>query len=86
VVQLLTMWVGPESLLVAARFDLREDVAGNRVDRLADEIEDELHREVPEVGEVFLDPTPARRHRDRHGPNLPGSPDREGEGAEADAS
>jgi len=79
VVQLLTMWVGPESLLVAARFALADDVAGDRVERLADDIEEELRRAVPEVGEVFLDPTPAGRHRDRHGPGLPGSPEGESE-------
>jgi hypothetical protein len=51
--------VGPESLLGAARFDLADDVHGHRVERLADEIDEELRRAVPEVGEEFLDPSPA---------------------------
>jgi cation diffusion facilitator family transporter len=71
--QLLTMWVGPDSLLVAARFDPADDVDADRVEQLADEIEEDLRHAVPEVGEVFLDPTPAHRHRRRHGTRLPGS-------------
>jgi hypothetical protein len=77
--------VGPESLLVAARFDLADDVHCDRVERLADEIDEELRRAVPEVGEVFLDPTPAGRHRDRHGPGLSGSPEGESEETQAEA-
>jgi cation diffusion facilitator family transporter len=58
---LRTMYVGPESLLVAARIDLADDLSARRVEALADEIERDLKRAVPTVGEVFLDPTGARR-------------------------
>jgi divalent metal cation (Fe/Co/Zn/Cd) transporter len=54
---LRTMYVGPDSLLVAARVDLADDLPARRVEELADEIERELKRAVPTVGEVFLDPT-----------------------------
>jgi cation diffusion facilitator family transporter len=64
VVQLLTMYVGPDSLLVAARVDLRPGPSGEEIEELADRIEDDLRREVPAVGEVFLDPTPGGRRAD----------------------
>jgi cation diffusion facilitator family transporter len=58
--ELLTMYVGPESLLVAARVDLDDDLRAAEVERLADAIERELREEVPSVRHVFLDPTGAR--------------------------
>ena len=58
---LRTMYVGPESLLVAARIDLADDLSARRVEALADAIERDLKRAVPTVGEVFLDPTGAKR-------------------------
>ena len=54
---LRTMYMGPESLLVAARIDLADDLSARRVEALADEIERDLKRAVPTVAEVFLDPT-----------------------------
>ena len=61
-VELLTMAVGPGSLLVAARIDLAADLGSDEIEELADELDRQLHEAVPEVGEVFLDPT---RHRVR---------------------
>jgi cation diffusion facilitator family transporter len=58
---LRTMYVGPESMLVAARIDLADDLSARRVEALADEIERDLRQAVSTVGEVFLDPTGARR-------------------------
>jgi cation diffusion facilitator family transporter len=58
---LRTMYMGPESLLVAARVDLADDLSARRVEDLAAEIEEELKRAVPTVGEVFLDPTGPRK-------------------------
>jgi cation diffusion facilitator family transporter len=57
VVDLRTMYVGPRSLLVAARLDIADGVDSNRVEELATELERELRNEVAEVGDVFLDPT-----------------------------
>jgi cation diffusion facilitator family transporter len=54
---LRTMYLGPESLLVAARIDLVDGIDARRIEALADEIERDLKRAVPTVGEVFLDPT-----------------------------
>jgi cation diffusion facilitator family transporter len=56
--QLLTMVLGPNALLVAARVDLRDDVDAARIEEVSSEIDDALRRTVPDVTEVFLDPTP----------------------------
>jgi hypothetical protein len=51
------MYVGPRSLLVAARLDIADGVDSNRDEEPATELERELREKVPEVGDVFLDPT-----------------------------
>lgn len=59
--ELLTMVLGPNALLVAARVDLRDDVDAERIERISTEIDQRLHEVVPDVTEVFLDATPGRR-------------------------
>jgi cation diffusion facilitator family transporter len=54
---LRTMYIGPASLLVAARIDLADDLPAHRVEELADRIERDLKEAVPTVDQVFLDPT-----------------------------
>jgi cation diffusion facilitator family transporter len=56
--KLMTMVMGPESLLVAARIDLRDDVDGARLEALSSELREELPRIVPSVTDVFLDASP----------------------------
>jgi cation diffusion facilitator family transporter len=56
--ELLTLVLGPQALLVAARVDLRNDLAGDEVERLSNEIDEQLREAVPDVKEVFLDATP----------------------------
>jgi cation diffusion facilitator family transporter len=59
VLDVRTMYIGPRSLLVAARVDLADeglDSAG--VEQLASELDERLRAEVADVDEVFLDPTP----------------------------
>ena len=58
VVELLTMYTGPRSLLVAARIDLVDGVESHRVEQLANELDQRLREAVPDVDQVFLDPTP----------------------------
>jgi cation diffusion facilitator family transporter len=58
VVELLTMYVGPDSLLVAVRLDLRDDVSSQQIEELGDAVERDLREVVPSVDQVFLDPTP----------------------------
>jgi cation diffusion facilitator family transporter len=63
VLQLLTMHLGPRSLLVAVRLDLRDGLSSQEVEAVSTRIESELAEVVPEVTQVFLDPTPRELHR-----------------------
>jgi cation diffusion facilitator family transporter len=58
-VDLLTMYLGPEHLIVAARVDFSEDISADRAEELADEIDQRLGNRLPLVPHVFLDPTQA---------------------------
>ena len=60
VVELLTMYTGPKSLLVAARIDLADGVEARRVEELAEELDERLREAVQDVDQVFLDPTTRR--------------------------
>src|SRR5207248_10330814 len=53
--ELLTLVLGPNALLVAARIDLRDDLDSERVERVSTEIDRRLRDVVPDVTEVFLD-------------------------------
>lgn len=63
VLELFTMAVAPDRLLVAVRFDLADRMTSDEIERAADEIDEELHRAVPAVWQVFLDPTSRHEHR-----------------------
>ena len=65
VLELLTMYTGPHSLLVAARIDLASDLDGDEVERVSSRIDAKLREEVPDVAEVFLDATSRRESRAR---------------------
>jgi cation diffusion facilitator family transporter len=72
VIELLTMALGPDSLLVAARLDLADGLDSDGVEALAADLEGALSEAVPAVRYVFLDPT-SRKERP------PGSsPERDG--------
>jgi cation diffusion facilitator family transporter len=58
--ELLTMVLGPNTLLVCARVDLAAHLSSDDVERVANELDDAIRRAVPDVTEVFLDATPAR--------------------------
>lgn len=60
VFELLTMVLGPNSLLVAARVDFDDDLDDEGVERASDAIERRLREAVPDVTEVFLDATSGR--------------------------
>ena len=60
VVELLTLVLGPSSLLVAARIDLADDLSTDSVEEISDRIEERLREVVPDVTEVFLDATRSR--------------------------
>jgi cation diffusion facilitator family transporter len=60
VVDLLTMALGPATLLVAARLDLAPDLDSDAVEELAADLDRALREAVPGVAYVFLDPTHRR--------------------------
>jgi cation diffusion facilitator family transporter len=60
-VELLTMVLAPNALLVAARIDVDDELRGDQLERLASGLDDALREAVPDVTEVFLDATPASR-------------------------
>jgi cation diffusion facilitator family transporter len=67
VLQLLTMHLGPTSLLVAVHLDLRDGLSSQQIEAVSTRIEAELAEVVPEVTQVFLDPTPRDLHRAKVG-------------------
>ena len=56
--ELLTMALAPDRLLVAARIDLADGLSTDEVERASSEIDRELRERVPGVWQVFLDATP----------------------------
>jgi cation diffusion facilitator family transporter len=60
VFELLTMVLGPNSLLVAARVDFAHGLKDEQVERVSEDIDCRLREVVPDVTEVFLDATRAR--------------------------
>ncbi len=59
VVELLTMRLGPDDVLVAARVDVDDTRSGGDLEQVADEVERRVRESFPEVRHVFLDPTTA---------------------------
>jgi cation diffusion facilitator family transporter len=58
VLELMTMRLSPEEVLVAARVDLADHLTPEEVERAADDIDDAVKERFPEVRHLFLDPTP----------------------------
>jgi cation diffusion facilitator family transporter len=59
VVELLTMRLAPDQLLVAARVDVEDSESGDALEKYADEVEQRLRTSFPQIRHVFLDPTDA---------------------------
>jgi cation diffusion facilitator family transporter len=55
--EVLTMVLGPDALLVAARVDLDDRLSAARVETIATQVDAAIRRRVPDVSEVFLDAT-----------------------------
>jgi cation diffusion facilitator family transporter len=60
VVELMTMAMGPDSLLVAVRLDLADGLGSDEVESLAAELERAMRDAVPAARHVFIDPTHRR--------------------------
>ncbi|WP_239127160.1 cation diffusion facilitator family transporter [Asanoa siamensis] len=61
--QLLTMQLGPEDVLVAAKVDFADDATGADIEAAADAAERRLTTIYPSIRYVFLDPTRGRAGR-----------------------
>jgi cation diffusion facilitator family transporter len=57
VLEVLTMVLGPNSLLVASRVDFARGLLDEQIERASSEIDQHLREAVPDVTEVFLDAT-----------------------------
>jgi cation diffusion facilitator family transporter len=58
VLELLTMRLSPDQVLVAARVDLADHLSPEQLEHAADDVENRIRGRFPEVRYVFLDPTP----------------------------
>jgi cation diffusion facilitator family transporter len=56
-IELLTMRMSPEEVLVAARVDLDDTATVDELEQSAEEVERRVREAYPEVRHVFLDPT-----------------------------
>jgi cation diffusion facilitator family transporter len=56
-VELLTMHLGPDHLIIGARVDFSDDVSADRAEELAAEIDRSLAEKLPVMPHVFVDPT-----------------------------
>ena len=61
VVELLTMQLGPEELIVAAKVAFSDDISADDAEDLADDVDRRLRERLPIVRHVFLDPTQLSR-------------------------
>lgn len=63
VVELLTMHLGPEELIVAAKVAFTDDISADEAEDLADGLDRRLRERLPLIRHVFLDPTQLPRPR-----------------------
>jgi divalent metal cation (Fe/Co/Zn/Cd) transporter len=63
--ELLTMQLGPSSILVVGRVSVDETLRAPEVARLCNEVEDEIRAQHPDVVQFFLDPGGASAEEDR---------------------
>jgi len=61
VLEVMTMRLGADSILLAARVDVEPDRSGDDLEQVADEVEARLRETHSSVHHVFIDPTPGRR-------------------------
>jgi cation diffusion facilitator family transporter len=63
-IDLSTMYLGPDHLIVAARVAFSDDISADQAEDIADDIDRRLAEQLPQVPHVFLDPTQTP-HRNR---------------------
>jgi divalent metal cation (Fe/Co/Zn/Cd) transporter len=70
--ELRTMHMGPDSLIVAARVALNDEMGADQTEDLADEIDRRLSEKLPLQLNVFIDPTQTRQTRQTGAGRSPG--------------
>jgi divalent metal cation (Fe/Co/Zn/Cd) transporter len=55
IAEFLTMQVGPEDILVAARLEVEDEPSTTSVERVMDDLERDVRRAVPAVRQVFIE-------------------------------
>ena len=58
VIEVFTMQLGADSMLMAARVDVEPNHSGDDLERTADAVEERVQAKHPKVRHVFIDPTP----------------------------
>jgi divalent metal cation (Fe/Co/Zn/Cd) transporter len=62
VVELLSLRLAPEEVLVVVRVDLDDsETTGAAIEQLAEKVDAEVRRQHPRIRHLFLDPTPAEQ-------------------------
>ncbi|HEX6472021.1 MAG TPA: cation diffusion facilitator family transporter [Streptosporangiaceae bacterium] len=74
VLDLLTMRLGPEDLIVGAKVAFTDDISADRAEDLADDVDRRLRERLPIVRHVFLDPTQDGGPARETAPGRPRSP------------
>jgi divalent metal cation (Fe/Co/Zn/Cd) transporter len=72
--ELRTMHMGPDNLIVAARVALNDEMGADQAEDLADEIDSRLSEKLPLQLNVFIDPTQTRQTRPARPPEASRSP------------
>ena len=62
---LLTMHLGPENLIVAARVSLAGNLSSDDAENLTNQIEIRLSEQMPKMSQIFIDPTPKKAERQK---------------------
>jgi cation diffusion facilitator family transporter len=57
VIDLLTMHLGPEDIIVGAKVAFTDDISADEAEDLADDVDRRLRERLPAIRHVFLDPT-----------------------------
>jgi divalent metal cation (Fe/Co/Zn/Cd) transporter len=72
--ELRTMHMGPDNIIVAARVALNDGLRADQAEDLADEIDRRLSEKLPLTPNVFIDPTQTRRTRPAETVRAPDEP------------
>ncbi len=70
--ELRTMHMGPDNIIVAARVALNDEMGADEAEDLADEIDRRLSEKLPIQPNVFIDPTQTRRTSHSEAARSPG--------------